>query len=203
MNEEPRTQEKPLDQIEHGVGSTGEDEALPPADNYESDPSPLPAATSKEWDKAKFLDSLEVVSDGTRQLYEMQVEAKRLKKDLCKMVAEIINFTEVSIPLAPDILEGPGFQVKEAIIGCEGVIEITLTNGCKKFKRLADFDNRSVLKLIYDMVPKFRSAIESELKVLSDDINLMDKAVADFKKAQPALRNDQSDMSSVDIVRET
>lgn len=175
---------------------------MPSAFHSTSNLSPLPTATSEPWDATKFLSSLGVVSDGTRQLYEMQVEAKRLKEDLCRIVSEIINFTGVSIPLSPDILEGPGFQVKDASIGREGVIHINLADGENKFKKLSDFDNRSVLRLIYDIVPKFRSAIESELKVLNEDINLMDRAVADFKKAHPVLNRNENDSGMIEIKRE-
>ncbi|MFQ6135084.1 MAG: hypothetical protein ACE5KU_04645 [Nitrososphaerales archaeon] len=203
MPEEPQIKESPTEQTEDSGGSTGEDKVMPPADNSTSYPNRPPTVTSEAWDTTKFLNSLEVLSEGTRQLYEMRIEEKRLKEDLCRIFVEIINFTDVSIPISPDVLQGPDFQVEDARIGCEGVINVTLTNGEEKFKRLSDLDNRSVLKLIYDIVPKFRSAIESELKVLGDDINLMDKAVAEFKKAQPALRKDENESGAVDIVRET
>ncbi len=150
-----------------------------------------------------FEKSLRVISEDAIKLSEIVVEGKRLKEDLCKLIVGILNSTDISIPLSPEILQSPDYEVKNASLGPDGVIKVTLVDSEKKFMQLSDLDNRKVLKLINDMAPKFRMATEIELKTKGEEYSLMNKAVAEFKKVHLALRRDETESGAVGTVKET
>jgi len=150
--------------------------------------------------KMGFLNSFDIFSEGTRQLYEMRCEEKRLKLHVCEMITKIINFANISIPIDPEVLKAPDFDVIKASMGCEGIMHITLSNGDETFNRISDLNAKGVLKLLNDMIPKFKQAIELELKTLGNNVNLMDKAATELKKAQPPDLTEEEGI--IDIVRE-
>lgn len=150
--------------------------------------------------KMGFLNSFDIFSEGTRQLYEMRSEEKRLKLHICDMITKIINFADITIPIDPEVLNAPDFEVVKASMGCEGIMHITLSNGDETFNRISDLNAKGVLKLLNDMIPKFKHAIELELKSLGSNVNLMDKAATELKKAQPPDLTEEEGV--IDIVRE-
>ncbi len=189
-------------QTKNTLGNKDETKSMPPATQELSHPNSAKLSTETTWTKKEFLESLEAFSDGTRRLYEMRCEETRLKEDISKMLIGVINFADISIPITPTIVNEPDFEVEKAYIGLEGIIHITLTNGQEKFIRLSDLKAKTILKLIHDMVPKFKATIDSELATLNENVNIMDQAILDLKKAQPPQKKDEeSDL--IDIVRET
>lgn len=151
--------------------------------------------------KMEFLNSFDIFSEGTRQLFEMRSEEFRLKNHICEMISKIINYANISIPIDPEVLKAPEFDVAKASMGYEGIIHITLENGDETFERITNLNAKGILKLLNDMVPKFKLAIEQELKTLNNNVNQLNKAASELKKAEPPDQKEEEE-GVIDIVRE-
>ncbi|MBI4257439.1 MAG: hypothetical protein HY619_00645, partial [Thaumarchaeota archaeon] len=130
-----------------------------------------------------------------------RVEEQRLKENLCGKIVGIINFVGASIPLSVKLLQNKDNQIEGATIGTDGVISLIMSDGERTFMKINDLDSQGVLRLVQDMLPKFKGVIESDLKILNERADLMNKAVARLEKAQPVLRK-SGEGALVDIVDE-
>lgn len=156
-------------------------------------------------ESAKFMQSLEAASEGTRQLYELKAEERRLRSTLSQMVSDILSFLDASIPVTPTLLDTPSYRVKDAYLSSDGVLYMTLSGDEKKLRRLSDLEGETILEVVDDVMPKITRKIEANAHSLNELITVMDRAVKELEKSQPALANSSSrdDSEAEDLVRKT
>lgn len=156
-------------------------------------------------ESAKFMQSLEAASEGTRQLYELRAEERRLRTTLCRMVSYILSFLDTSIPVTPTLLDTPAYRVKDAYLSSDGVLYMTLSSEEKKLRRLSELEGETILKVVDDVMPNITRKIEADAHSLNELIAVMDRAVKELEKSQPALANssNRDESEAEDLVRKT
>jgi len=187
----------------NGENSKVETEQHPDQEG-EAEPVVQPPPTLDLHDSVKLMQSVEIASEGTRQLYELRAEERRLRTTLCQMVADILNFLDTSIPINPDLLDTPAYRVEDAYFSSDGVLYMTLEGGERKLKRLSEFEGETILKVIGDVMPKIMRKIEADAHSLNELITVMNKAVKELEKSQPALTrvSASGESEAGDVIRE-
>ena len=148
----------------------------------------------------KFAELLAAISDETLQLSEFLVEEKRLIKELCELLREILKRLKMSFEIPIKVV--PEFQgkAKKILLNDEGHLLLILEGENVSSKILEDYPPEVVLNVIWNIIPALEKSLKAYRRKISKRVGIFEKMKKELKNIQRVFSSSEQKQGDVFII---
>ncbi|MCW3982300.1 MAG: hypothetical protein NWE81_04235 [Candidatus Bathyarchaeota archaeon] len=135
--------------------------------------------------ETKFTELLRTIGEECLQLSEFLIEERRLTKELCDLLSEILGNLKISFKIPSEYMQSLG-KARQIELNSEGHLIIVRENGKVDSKLLEDYPPNVIVTVLWLVIPILEKEIRAYRKKIGRRVNLLEKMKHELKNIKKA-----------------
>jgi hypothetical protein len=161
-----------------------QDEARPDEGSWEEE--------GREEIEAKFTELLRTMGEECLQLSEFLIEERRLTKELCDLLSEILRNLKISFKIPSEYVQSLG-RARQIELNSQGHLIIVRENGRVDSKLLEDYPPNVIVSILWLVIPSLEKEIKVYRKKIGRRVNLLEKMKHELKNIKKAFSSNREE----------
>lgn len=136
--------------------------------------------------EGKFQEFLKAINEETSQLAQFLVEERKLTRELCSLLTQILKNLRISFSIPSEYLARLGEEAKQVKLSKDGRLMITRNDDKVDSKPLEEHSADIILEVLLVIIPELERMIKAYRRTVSRRVSLLQKIRYELKGLQEA-----------------